>query len=347
MNVEAGMLSFECDYNTGAHPRILEALVRTNMEPCRGYGYDVYTEQAREKIRAACGREDADVRFLVGGTQTNRIVIDSMLKNYEGVIAATTGHISAHEAGAIEASGHKVLTVPGYDGKLRAKDAEALIESFYADGAHEHMVFPGMVYISHPTEYGTLYTLDELGEISALCRRYSIPLFLDGARLGYGLMSRETDVRLADIAELCDVFYIGGTKVGALCGEAVVFTHNNAPKHFFTTVKQNGALLAKGRLLGIQFDVLFSDGLYFEISKNAIDRAEDLKRLFCEKGYKFFKNSPTNQQFIVLSDEKIAELEPLVRFEVWERVDSEHCAVRFATSWATTKEDIEELGRII
>ena len=347
MNVEAGMLSFECDYNTGAHPRILEALVRTNMEPCRGYGYDIYTEQARERIRKACGREDADVRFLVGGTQTNRIVIDSMLKNYEGVIAATTGHISAHEAGAIEASGHKVLTVPGYDGKLHAEDAEALIKTFYADGAHEHMVFPGMVYISHPTEYGTLYTLDELGEISALCRRYSIPLFLDGARLGYGLMSRETDVKLTDIAELCDVFYIGGTKVGALCGEAVVFTHNNAPKHFFTTVKQNGALLAKGRLLGIQFDVLFTDGLYFEISKNAIDRAEDLKQLFSQKGYKFFKNSPTNQQFIVLSDEKIAELEPLVRFEVWERVDEGHCAVRFATSWATTKEDIEQLGRII
>ena len=341
------MLSFECDYNTGAHPRILEALVRTNMEPCRGYGYDVYTEQARERIRKVCGREDADVRFLVGGTQTNRIVIDSMLKNYEGVIAATTGHISAHEAGAIEASGHKVLTVPGYDGKLHAENAEALIKTFYADGAHEHMVFPGMVYISHPTEYGTLYTLDELGEISALCRRYSIPLFLDGARLGYGLMSRETDVKLTDIAELCDVFYIGGTKVGALCGEAVVFTHNNAPKHFFTTVKQNGALLAKGRLLGIQFDTLFTDGLYFEISKNAIDRAEDLKQLFSQKGYKFFKNSPTNQQFIVLSDEKIAELEPLVRFEVWERVDESHCAVRFATSWATTKEDIEQLGRII
>ena len=341
------MLSFECDYNTGAHPKILEALVRTNMEPCPGYGNDEYTAQAREKIRAACGREDADVRFLVGGTQTNRIVIDSMLKNYEGVIAATTGHISAHEAGAIEASGHKVLTVPGYDGKLCAADAESLMEGFYADGAHEHMVFPGMIYISHPTEYGTLYTLDELREISALCRRYTIPLFLDGARLGYGLMSRETDVKLTDIAELCDVFYIGGTKVGALCGEAVVFTHDNAPKHFFTTVKQNGALLAKGRLLGVQFDTLFTDGLYFDISKNAIDRAEEMKRLFADKGYPFYKSSPTNQQFIVLSDEKIEQLAPLVRFDIWERVDAAHCAVRFATSWATTKEDIEALGRII
>lgn len=341
------MLSFECDYNTGAHPKILEALVRTNMEPCPGYGNDVYTASAREKIRAACGSEDADVRFLVGGTQTNRIVIDAMLQNYEGVISATTGHINAHESGAVEASGHKILTVPGYDGKLRADDVEKLISGFYADGAHEHMIFPGMVYISHPTEYGTLYTLDELKELSALCRRYSLPLFLDGARLGYGLMSLDTDVTLQDIAQLCDVFYIGGTKVGALCGEAVVFTHNNAPKHFFTTIKQNGALLAKGRLLGIQFDTLFTDDLYFEISKNAIDRAEDLKKLFRDKGYPFFKNSPTNQQFIVLSDEKIKELAPLVRFEIWERVDDTHCAVRFATSWATTKEDIEKLGEII
>ena len=341
------MLSFECDYNTGAHPKILEALVRTNMEPCPGYGNDKFTESAREKIRAACGREDADVRFLTGGTQTNRIVIDSMLKSYEGVIAATTGHISAHEAGAIEASGHKVLTVPGYDGKLKAADAEALIKSFYADGAHEHMVFPGMIYISHPTEYGTLYTKSELEEISALCRRYEIPLFIDGARLGYGIMSLESDLTLRDIANLCDVFYIGGTKVGALCGEAVVFTHNNAPRHFFTTVKQNGALLAKGRLLSVQFDTLFTDGLYFEISKNAIDRAEDLKQLFSQKGYTFFKNSPTNQQFIIMSDEKIAKLSPLVRFEIWERVDGSNCAVRFCTSWATTKEDIEALAEVI
>lgn len=317
------------------------------MEPCPGYGNDKFTESAREKIRAACGREDADVRFLTGGTQTNRIVIDSMLKNYEGVIAATTGHISAHEAGAIEASGHKVLTVPGYDGKLKASDAEALIKSFYADGAHEHMVFPGMIYISHPTEYGTLYTKAELEEISELCRRYDIPLFVDGARLGYGLMSLESDLTLQDIASLCDVFYVGGTKVGALCGEAVVFTHNNAPRHFFTTVKQNGALLAKGRLLSVQFDTLFTDNLYFDISKNAIDRAEDLKQLFSQKGYTFFKNSPTNQQFIVMSDEKIAELSPLVRFEIWERVDENNCAVRFCTSWATTKEDIEALAKII
>lgn len=341
------MLSFECDYNKGAHPKILEALVRTNMESCPGYGSDPYTESAKEKIRAACGRKDADVRLLVGGTQTNRIVIDSILQKYEGVISATTGHISAHEAGAIEASGHKVLTVPQYDGKIKACDVEELVTNFYAKPTYEHEVFPGMVYISHPTEYGTLYTLEELKELSALCRKLSLPLFLDGARLGYGLASLTTNVTLEDIAELCDVFYIGGTKIGALCGEAVVFTHNNAPRHFFSIVKQNGALLAKGRLLGIQFDTLFTDGLYFKISQNAIDRAEDLKKLFSSKGYTFFKDSPTNQQFIVLSDEEIAKLTPRVRFEIWERVDEGHCAVRFATSWATTKEDIDALAAII
>ncbi len=341
------MLSFECDYNKGAHPKILEALVRTNMESCPGYGNDPYTASAKEKIRAACGREDADVRFLVGGTQTNRIVIDSMLQKYEGVVSAITGHISAHEAGAIEASGHKVLTVPQYDGKIKACDVEKLVSRFYAKPTYEHEVFPGMVYISHPTEYGTLYTLEELREISALCRRLSLPLFLDGARLGYGLMSSGTDVTLADIAELCDVFYIGGTKIGALCGEAVVFTHNNAPRHFFSIIKQNGALLAKGRLLGIQFDTLFTDDLYFKISKNAIDRAEDLKQLFLQRGYTFFKNSPTNQQFIIMEDERIKALSPHVRFELWERVDDTHCAVRFATSWATTKEDIAALAEII
>ena len=341
------MLSFECDYNFGAHPKILEALIRTNMEACQGYGSDIYTERAKEKIRKICDRENAEVHFLVGGTQTNRIVIASILEKYEGVIAATTGHISVHEAGAIEASGHKVLTLPGYDGKLRAQDIEKLMSNFLEDRAKEHCVFPGMVYISHPTEYGTLYSLDELTAISEVCHRYSPPLYIDGARLGYGLMSSDTNVSLHDIARLCDVFYIGGTKVGALCGEAVVFTHGNTPKHFFTTVKQNGALLAKGRLLGIQFDTLFTDNLYFEISENAIDRAEELKALFLEKGYTLFKNSPTNQQFIIMSDEKIEELSPLVRFEIWERVDETHCAVRFATSWATEKKDIDALAEIL
>lgn len=341
------MISFECDYVLGAHPKILENLLKTNMEFLPGYGKDIYTESATRKIREACGTKDADIRLLVGGTQTNRIVIDSMLRGYEGVISATSGHINVHESGAVEASGHKVLTVPGYDGKIRAKDVRNLIEGFYADGSYEHMVFPGMVYISHPTEYGTLYTLSELKELSSICREYNIPLFLDGARLGYGLMSNGTDVKLSDIAALCDVFYIGGTKVGALCGEAVVFTHGNAPKHFLTTVKQNGALMAKGRLLGVQFDTLFTDGLYFEISKNAIERAEELKNIFKEKGYKFFINSPTNQQFVILSNEQVQRLKNLVGFEIWEKYDEQSTVVRFATSWATTKDDVEYLKSIL
>ena len=340
------MLTFECDYIKGAHPKILEALVKTNMESMSGYGNDPYTKSAAEKISTACGG-DVDVRFLVGGTQTNKIVIDSMLEKYEGVIAATTGHINVHEAGAIEASGHKVLALEGKDGKLFASGVEKYIKSFYDDSAHEHMVFPGMVYISHPTEYGTLYSLSELEALSEVCRRYSLPLFLDGARLGYGLMSVGTDVTLKDITRLCDVFYIGGTKVGALCGEAVVFTKSNAPKHFFTSVKQNGALLAKGRLLGVQFDTLFTDDLYFDISKNAIDMAQKLKALFEKKGYKMFVDSPTNQQFIVVDNKTVEELSDKVGFDFWKRIDEQTSVVRFATSWATTDEDILELERII
>ncbi|MBE6676156.1 MAG: aminotransferase class I/II-fold pyridoxal phosphate-dependent enzyme, partial [Ruminococcaceae bacterium] len=217
------MLSFECDYNIGAHPLVLQKLIETNMSPQPGYGEDEYTASAKQKIKAACGREGLDVHFLAGGTQTNRIVIDSMLHPVQGVIAATTGHVAAHEAGAIEASGHKVLTVPGHDGKVQADEVEALIKAFYKDASYTHMVFPGMLYISHPTEYGTLYTKAELTALSEVCRAYKIPLFVDGARLGYGLMSKQTDVTLGDLCDLCDVFYIGGTKVGALCGEAVVF----------------------------------------------------------------------------------------------------------------------------
>lgn len=341
------MLHFECDYLMGAHPKLLERLLQTNMEALSGYGCDHYTDSAKEKIRTACGCPNAEVYFLVGGTQTNRIVIDSMLHSCEGVIAATTGHVSVHEAGAIEASGHKVLTLPGREGKLEAAQVSKYIRQFYADPSHEHMVFPGMVYISHPTEYGTLYSLEELEALSDVCHRHQIPLYLDGARLGYGLMSHTTDVTLPDIARLCDAFYIGGTKVGALCGEAVVFPQGNAPKHFFTAIKQNGALLAKGRLTAIQFDTLFTDDLYFQISAHAIDMAEKLKELFREKGYQTFLDSPTNQQFIILEDQKLAELEKKVRFESWERVDDDHSAVRFATSWATTTEDIDALKTIL
>ena len=341
------MLSFENDYSEGAHPKILQRFVETNLEQVPGYGSDPYCDSAKEKIRAACNCPDAEIFFLVGGTQTNAVVIDSMLQAYEGVVSAQTGHVNAHEAGAIEYTGHKVLSIPQYDGKMKASDLEAYLKTFWRDESHEHMVFPGMVYISHPTEYGTLYTKQELADLSAICRCYEIPLYLDGARLGYGLMSKHTDVTLPDIAELCDVFYIGGTKVGALCGEAVVFTKHNMPKYFVTHVKQHGALLAKGRLAGVQFDTLFTDNLYFEISKHAIEMAELLKQGFAEKGYTFHIDSPTNQQFIVLDDEKYNELQKPVRCCFWEKPDDTHTVVRFATSWATQKENIDELMKLL
>ena len=341
------MISFESDYIAGAHPKILERLAETNMEALIGYGDDKYCQMAEEKIKKACNRPDAKVHFLVGGTQTNQVVISSMLADYEGVIAATSGHISVHEGGAIEFTGHKVLTLNGTDGKLNAKDIDEYVTTFYNDGNHEHMVFPGMVYISHPTEYGTLYSKSELTAISSVCKKHNIPLFLDGARLGYGLASRQTDVTLQDIAELCDVFYIGGTKVGALCGEAVVFTHNNTPKHFITKMKQRGALLAKGRLLGIQFDTLFTDNLYMKISRHAIGMAEKLKSLLKGKGYRFYLESPTNQQFIILKNEQMSKLAQNVCFSFWEKYDDTHTIVRFATSWSTTEEDLRELEKVL
>lgn len=337
------MFSFESDYIEGAHPLILDALVRTNMEQLSGYGCDRYCDSAKEKIKKACGKEDAQVFLLTGGTQTNQLVIDTVLEPYEGVVSTTTGHVEAHEAGAVEFTGHKVLTVPQHLGKMKADDLKDLLEVFYADSNHDHMVFPGMVYISHPSEYGTLYTLEELTSISEICKKYDIPLFLDGARLGYGLMSNGTDVTLKDIANLCDVFYIGGTKVGALCGEAVVFTHNNAPKHFFTSIKQHGALLAKGRLLGIQFDTLFTDNLYFNIAKNAIEKADKMRATFKEKGYQIFTETVTNQIFIVLENTKMQELKKSVAFDFWEKYDDNHTVVRFASSWATTDEAVDNL----
>ena len=292
------MLYFENDYCEGAHPAILQKLTETNFEKVPGYGTDPYCASAREKIRAACACPDADVTFISGGTQTNAIVIASMLQRWQGVLAAATGHVAAHEAGAIEYTGHKVISLPAHEGKVSAADVRDWCATFYADANHDHMVFPGMVYISHPSEYGTLYTKQELEDLHTVCQEYRMPLFLDGARLGYGLMAEGTDVTLADIARLTDVFYIGGTKVGALCGEAVVFPHG-APAHFMTMVKQQGALLAKGRLLGIQFDVLFTDDLYTKISKNAIDTANALKKGLAAKGYRFFMDSPTNQVFVM------------------------------------------------
>ncbi len=341
------MLSFENDYSQGAHEKILQRLIETNRDAQTGYGFDDYTERAKEKIRQVCGCPDAEIYFLVGGTQTNQTVIDSMLSGYEGVVAATTGHISVHEAGAIEYSGHKVLTIPGHDGKIEAKELKEYIDRFYQDDSYEHMVFPGMVYISHPTEYGTLYSKKELEDIKAVCLEYDIPLYMDGARLGYGLMSYQTDVTIQDIAAICDVFYIGGTKVGALFGEAVVFTHKNAPKHFMTRIKQHGALLAKGKILGIQFETLFTDDLYFTISRYAIDCAEELKNIFREKGYSMYLDSPTNQQFVILENSKMEELKDKVRFSIWEPYDNIHTVVRFATCWATTKEDLDALRDIL
>lgn len=341
------MLYFESDYMEGAHETVLQRLIETNLEQVSGYGKDHYCDSAKEKIKAACNCPDADIYFLVGGTQTNQLIIDTMLTPYEGVIAADTGHVSLHEAGAIEYTGHKVLTLPQHNGKIRADELDAFIRTFWQDDNHEHMTFPGMVYISHPTEYGTLYTSAELEHISAICRAYQIPLYLDGARLGYGLMSYQTDVTLQQIARCCDAFYIGGTKVGALCGEAVVFTHHNAPKYFITRMKQHGALLAKGRLLGIQFDTLFTDDLYFKISRHAIDMAELLKKGFQEKGYEFYLDSPTNQQFIILKDEDLMRLKKQVVCSFWEKPDEDHTVVRFATSWATQKEDIEKLMEVL
>lgn len=341
------MLSFECDYAEGAHEKILRRLTETNMEHLSGYGSDKYCESAKEKIREACGCPQAEISFLVGGTQTNAVVIDAMLKSYEGVVSAKTGHVNAHEAGAIEYTGHKVMEVPQHEGKIKADELEEFLRGFWTDSNYEHMVFPGMVYISHPTEYGTLYSKKELEEISGVCGKYEIPLYMDGARLGYGLMSRSTDVTLPMIAEYCDVFYIGGTKVGALCGEAVVFTKKNMPKHFLTIVKQHGALLAKRRLLGIQFDTLFTDGLYFDISRHAIEMAEIMKEGFKKRGYEFFLDSPTNQQFIVLENQKMESLKGQVTFSYWEKADDDHTVVRFVTSWATTKEDIESLMELL
>lgn len=340
------MIALQSDYAHGAHPRVLQHLIDTNAEALAGYGTDVYSARAKEKIRAACSCPAADIHFLAGGTQTNQVVIASLLRSYEGVIAAETGHVSLHEAGAIEHSGHKVLTLPHHDGRLDATDVRQYVADFYADENHEHMVFPGMVYISHPTEYGTLYSKQQLTELAAVCREYGMKLYLDGARLGYALASRETDVTLADIAALCDVFYIGGTKLGTLCGEAVVFPQG-APAHFPTVIKQHGALLAKGRLTGVQFDALFTDGLYLSIGRHAIDMAEQLKTVLDEKGVPFFLRSPTNQQFVVLPNEQLAALRDRLAYSFWEKADDNHTVIRLATGWATTTTDIDALRELL
>lgn len=336
------MLFFENDYAEGAHPALLEKLLETNLVQQPGYGEDAYSRSAREKIRAACADPQADVFFLTGGTQANLTVLSALLTGAEGVVAAETGHVNGHEAGAIECTGHKVLTLPHRGGKIDAGELERYLAAFFADPAHEHMVFPGAVYISHPTEYGTLYARDELRRLHDVCRLYHLPLFLDGARLGYGLMSRRTDVALSDLAALTDAFSIGGTKVGALCGEAVVFPRGGAPKRFFTHIKQHGALLAKGRLVGAQFDALFTGGLYFAIGQAAIDRAEELKAGLKQRGFRFFLDSPTNQQFVILENQWMERLSHGARFSLWGPYDASHSVVRFAVSWATTRDQVAQ-----
>ncbi|NAM96223.1 threonine aldolase family protein [Staphylococcus hominis] len=337
------MISFENDYLEGAHDNVLTQLVKTNMIQESGYGMDKFTDRAKEKIKDVIDCPEATVKFLVGGTQTNQIVINSILNSYEGVIAADTGHISTHEAGAIEFTGHKILSIPSNEGKITAKDVDNLIRDFYNDKNYEHMVFPGMVYISYPTEYGTLYSREELIALSNMCKKHDIPLYLDGARLGYGLASHESDLTIKDIAKYCDVFYIGGTKIGGLCGEAVVFTNNNEPNHFTTLIKQHGALLAKGRLVSIQFLELFNNNLYFEISQHAVNMALKIKNALLEKGYKLYFDSPTNQQFVVINNSKLKQLQEKIKFSFWEKYDDENTVIRFATSWATKEENVDLL----
>lgn len=337
------MLRFESDYLEGAHPKIMEALLATNLEQTPGYGTDTHCEHARELIRQACQAPDADVHFLVGGTQTNTTVIASILRPHQGVICAQTGHINAHETGAIEATGHKVLSVPSADGRLCAGQIEALWKAHFEDADHEHIVQPGMVYLSQPTENGTLYQKEELTAISRLCRRLGLPLYVDGARLGYGLASPINDVTLAELAALCDVFYIGGTKVGALFGEAVVITNPALKTDFRYFIKQRGGMLAKGRLLGIQFETLFTDDLYLDISRHAIGLAMTLKEALTDRGIPLLYDSFTNQQFPILPETAIPQLEKDYSFSRWSRTDETSYALRFCTSWATKKEAVDNL----
>lgn len=336
-------LNFASDYTEGAHPKIIEALISTNMLKTPGYGTDEFSEAARKKIRLACACPDAEIHFLTGGTQTNMTVIDALLRSFEGVIAADTGHISTHEAGAIEFCGHKVLTVPHNLGKISAGQIEKLMNGFFADGNREHTVFPGAVYISQPTEYGTLYSLNELTKLSEVCKKYALKLYCDGARLAYALGSKENDVTLPDLARLCDVFYIGGTKCGTLFGEAVVITEKDMIPHFFTTVKQHGALMAKGRITGLQFDTLFTDDLYKKIGVPAVSAAEKIKEALVKKGYTLFFDSPTNQIFVLLEDKKYESLSEKIVMSFWEKPDENHTAVRIAASWAITEQDIDDI----
>ena len=338
------MLYFNCDYTEGAHPRILERMLNTNLEQTVGYGEDQYCEQARALIRRECGREDVAVHFLVGGTQANFTVIRSALRSHQGVISAVTGHINGHETGAVEATGHKVLALPcGPEGKLTAAQVEETVKNHWSDETHEHQVQPKMVYISHPTENGALYTLAELEALSSACKKYGLYLFLDGARLGYGLTAQGTDVTIAHLARLCDVFYIGGTKCGALFGEAVVIVNQDLKPDFRYAIKQNGGMLAKGRLLGIQFLTLFEDGLYYEICRAANQQAYRIAHACREAGFPFFAESITNQQFPIFPNRLLEKLGQNYLYSTWAKVDENHTAIRLCTSWATKEEAVNQL----
>lgn len=351
------MPSFVSDYNNGMLPEILQRFTETNNEKTVGYGSDSYSQSAKEKIRLAIDMPEADVFFLVGGTQTNTTVIDSLLEGCEGVICAESGHIFVHESGAVEAFGHKVLTLPSADSKITAEAIDQYMTAFHADETYPHMVQPGMVYISLPTELGMLYSREELAAMFSVCQKHQLKLYVDGARLGYALMADEADIDLPYLARHCDVFYIGGTKVGAMFGEAVVFSMTRAPRYFFTNVKRHGALLAKGRMLGLQFDTLFSPitklpdnettkpptTLYHHISRHAIEKAHALRDIFLRHGFQMGVDSPTNQQFVILSPEQKARLMKLVGFEVWCPLPDGNILCRFVTSWATTDQDLLEL----
>ena len=343
------MISFECDYNNGAHPKVLESLVKHNDAKPTPYGFDEFSKRAKERIRQACGLPDAQIFFLTGGTQTNATTIDSMLYQYEGVICVGSGHINVHEAGAVEFTEHKIIVLSdeGGNGKMEASVLDKYLDDYMHDGNKDHAVHPGLVYITFPTEFGTLYSAKELDDLYQVCLRYEIPLYIDGARLGYGLMAPGNDITLPYLARHCDVFYIGGTKIGALCGEAVVFTNRKAHKHFFSIQKQHGAVIAKGALIGLQFEALFTDDLYFQLSEHAIKMAMRMKEIFKRKGFEFYVDSPTNQQFVIIDNEQVEALSRKVEFSHFGQTDRHHTICRFVTSWATTDEDIDELERIL
>lgn len=340
------MIHFDCDYMAGAHPEVLDAIVKYNKVQTAGYGNDDFCFRAKELIRKACGAPEADIHFLVGGTQTNSTVLDGILHGTDGVIAAETAHINVHEAGAIELSGHKVIALPSHEGKLDAAEVADYLHDFYADDTWEHMVAPGAVYISFPTETGTIYSKEELTALSNVCHEYNIPLYLDGARLGFGLAASK-DLTLKDIAALTDIFYIGGTKMGALFGEAVVCTRPELLPRFFTLMKARGAVLAKGRLLGIQYEAFFKEDLYLRIGQHGVKLALKLRKAMEAAGYNTFIDSPTNQQFFILPNDVIDRLMPEVSFEYWGPRGTNESKVRFVTSWETTEDDIDKLSALL